>query len=288
MVFHNQLSFYLYGGTNDDIMISNSKIRSHGFLNGNGTLDTNNCIIKMNDNNATLTGNYLYGNHALFKAIIYINAVLAVPALQSRSKIGVFANNYAIAKASGTTLEPSIITVDAGITSDVLTRTSILAYGNNFQNTYGFRVANSVGNLLTVNNTGATAGSSAIANYEFSVVDATGTLLNVNSDRVFLPTAVKHKTVTVNTTYTIDDTTPDYTIFVDTSNNPVTITLPSHDNGRKIIIKDKSFNAAENNITILRAGGTGFIEDYEGDRVIQTNGVSLTLMSDGSGTWYII
>jgi len=120
------------------------------------------------------------------------------------------------------------------------------------------------------------------------VQDVDGYILNATAERIYLAKGIKHKTVTVTTaTYTIDGSASDYTIFADTSSLEISITLPPHDNGRKIVIKDIGFNSSENNITLIRNGGTGSIEDYEGDRILATNGACWTLMSNGT-SWFFI
>lgn len=286
--FSQPIEFLSIGGTNDILEIQNSKIRSHGYLNADATANSNNCIINMNDNNATLVGNYLFGNHSLFKSILNINNVIGTtPNIQARSKILIAANDYAIDKTSGTNITPTIVTIDSGISGSIDSRATILAYGNSFQNTYGFSVVAKNLNVLTSNLTETIIGPSNAA-HEFTVQDVDGDIINATSDRIYLAKGIKHKTITVTTsTYTIDSTASDYTVFVDTTNIPISITLPSHDTGRKIIIKDIGFNASENNITLIRSGGTGNIEDYEGDRILATNGASWTLMSNGT-SWYFI
>lgn len=286
--FSQPIEFLSIGGTNDILEIQNSKIRAHGYLNADATANSNNCIINMNDNNATLVGNYLYGNHVLFKSIININNVIAsTPNLQARSKILISANDYAIDKTSASTITPTIITINPSIASSIDSRATILSYGNSFQNTYGFSVVTKNLNVFTANLNETVIGHTD-ASYDFTVLDMDGYILNANTERIYLAKGLKHKTVTVNTSsYTVDGTASDYTIFVDTSSLEISITLPPHDNGRKIIIKDIGFNASENNITLIRNGGLGSIEDYEGDRLLATNGASWTLMSNGN-SWYFI
>lgn len=286
--FSQPIEFLSIGGTNDILEIQNSKIRAHGYLNADATANSNNCIINMNDNNATLVGNYLYGNHALFKSILNINAIIAsTPNVQARSKILISANDYAIDKTSATNITPTIVTIDSSILSNIDTRATILAYGNSFQNSYGFSVVAKNLNVFTSNLNETIIGPTN-ASHDFTVQDVDGYILNATAERIYLAKGIKHKTVTVTTaTYTIDGSASDYTIFVDTSSLEISITLPPHDNGRKIVIKDIGFNSSENNITLIRNGGTGSIEDYEGDRILATNGACWTLMSNGT-SWFFI
>lgn len=256
--FSQPIQFPSIGGTNDYLEISDCKIRSHGYLDADGTTAAANCVINMNDNNAVINNNYFYGNHALCKTIIYIDAVLPLPVLQSISKIVVASNDLAINKSGSGAITPTVIQLNAGITSTILTRATVLSYGNSFQDDFGFNIES-----------------------------ASGSLLNVNSNRVYIPISVKHKTASVAANYTIDSASPDYMLFVDTTSVAISITLPAHDIGRKVVIKDIGFNAQNNNITIIRNGGTGNIEDYTGDRILATNGASWTLMSNGTN-WYIV
>lgn len=257
--FSQPIDFPSIGGTNDYLEVCDNKIRAHGYLNADGTTAANNSIISMNDNNAIVTSNYLYGNHALCKTVVYIDAVLSAPVLQSISKIIIAGNDLAINKTSASAVTPTTVSLNAGITTTILTRATILAYGNTFQDTTGFLVE-----------------------------DASGTLFSATKLITTLPVSVKHKIVTVSTsTYTVDGSSPDYMLFVDTSSTAITITLPAHDAGRKIIIKDIGFNASVNNITLARAGSTGSIDDYAGNRIIATNGASWTLISNGTN-WYIV
>lgn len=257
--FSQPIDFASIGGTNDYLEVSDSKIRAHGYLNADGATAANNCIISMNDNNAIVTSNYLYGNHALCKTVVYIDAVLSAPVLQSISKIVIAGNDLAINKTGAAAITPTTLSLNAGITTTILTRATVLAYGNTFQDTTGFIIE-----------------------------DASGTLFSATKLVTTLPVGVKHKVVTVTTsTYTVDGTSPDYMLFVDTTDTAITITLPAHNSGRKIVIKDIGFNASFNNITLARSGGTGSIDDYAGNRIIATNGASWTLISNGTN-WYII
>tara|TARA_R110000868_G_scaffold46524_5_gene153631 strand:- start:15391 stop:17115 length:1725 start_codon:yes stop_codon:yes gene_type:complete len=256
--FSQPIQFSSVGGTNDYLEINNSKIRSHGYLDASGTSVSKNCVINMNDNNAILTNNYFYGNHSLCTTIAYIDAVITAPVLQSISKILIASNDFAINKTTSSAITPTVVSLNSGITTTILTRATVLAYGNTFQNTTGFQIE-----------------------------DSTGSLLSVNSSRVYIPISVKNKTATITTsTYTVDGTSPDYMLFADTTSTAISITLPTHDAGRKVIIKDIGFNASVNNITLVRAGSTGAIEDYSGSRIIATNGASISLMSNGTN-WYI-
>lgn len=80
------------------------------------------------------------------------------------------------------------------------------------------------------------------------------------------------------------DTTAEYeeVILVDTSSNPVTITLPSPDSGR--ILNVKVIDAT--NTTTLETPGSETI-DGNSSRTISSNFISRTLVSDGSNYFII-
>lgn len=255
--FNQPISFASRGGTNDYLDINNCKIRSHGYLDNDGSSAESNCVIFMNDNNANITSNYFYGNHALCKTVVFIDSQTDSVQLQSKSKIIVASNHLAIHKPDNSEITPTIIGVNSGLVTLIYNTANLIAYGNVFDSS-------------------------------FKVEGPNGTYLSSTKDLTTLHVGVKHRAATVTTsTYTIDGTSPDYLIFADTTNTVITITLPAHDTGRTIIIKDIGFNASTNNITLTRSGGTGTIEDYSGDRIIATNGASWTLVSNGSN-WYIV
>ncbi len=256
--FSQPIQFLSIGASNDYLQVTDSKIKSHGWLAADGTTSENNCIIAMNDNNANITDNDFYGNHTLLQTVVYIDSTIPAPALQAVSKIVVASNNFTIDKSSAATLTPSMLDLNSGITSPA-TKFTCLIYGNTFQEVFGFKIENAVSSLF-----------------------------EVNANRVLLPISVVHRIYTISTsTYTVDSNAPDYLLLADTTSTAITITLPAHEAGRKIIIKDVGFNASTNNITLARSGGTGNIDDYAGNRIIANNGASWTLISNGTN-WYIV
>jgi len=79
---------------------------------------------------------------------------------------------------------------------------------------------------------------------------------------------------------------PNDVIFVDTSDNAVTLTLPSSARiGDEIIIKDDKNKFATNNCTVNRNGLT--IEYAEDDLVLDVDGSTTTLVYNGN-TWKIM
>jgi hypothetical protein len=284
--FSQPIQFYSIGGTNDYLEVNGSKIRSHGYLDSDGTATISNCCIAMNDNNAIINDNYFYGNHSLLKQIVYIDDVLPLPTLQSMSKIVIAGNDFAVDKSSNSNIDFTVVTLNSGIVNDILTRATILAFGNSFQNSVGFNIQTGIGTIMQASNSSTVIGPTG-ASYALTIRDSSGTLLNVDTDIINLAVSVKNKVVTVSsTTYVVDGTSPDYMIFADTTNNPINITLPAHDPGRKVVIKDIGFNALLNPVTLTRNGGTGSIEGYVGERVIATNGFCWELISNGTN-WYL-
>ncbi len=90
-------------------------------------------------------------------------------------------------------------------------------------------------------------------------------------------------------TYTVAEMDRMATLHVSyTDTGVVTITISSAwiaRSGNIITIKDTGLNASINNI-IIETAGAETIEE-EADAVINTDGVSLTLQSDGSNLWVI-
>lgn len=285
--FSQPINYLTIGGAEDYLEVCDNKIRAHGYLNGNGTTAINNCIISMNDNNAIINSNYFYSNHSVLTTIVYIDSVLgSAPNLQAKSKIVVASNDLTINRLSNSVLTSTVISLNAGITTDILTRATVLAYGNTFQNTEGFKIESAAGPHFSATTALTTIGSATAAHQ--LIAQSTGTtIFDSTVARTYLPVAVKHKIVSISADYTVDTGSTDFMIFVDTSSAAVDITLPAHDTGRTLIIKDVGFNASVNNITLIRAGATGDIDNYTGNRIIATNGASWTLISNGTN-WYIV
>lgn len=89
--------------------------------------------------------------------------------------------------------------------------------------------------------------------------------------------------------YTIDTTTADYILFVDTTSNAITINLPaaSASAGRVLIIKSVA-NSGTNNITIAR-NGTNSIEGLAANYVMDADYQSITLACyNAASGWFII
>lgn len=92
-----------------------------------------------------------------------------------------------------------------------------------------------------------------------------------------------------NIVYVSSDTTLDNSnsiVMVNTTGNPITLTLPAIVDGRVLEIKDIGYNLSSNSLT-LALGGASHIEGYAGNRAFITNGISLKLTGYGTG-WYLM
>jgi hypothetical protein len=96
--------------------------------------------------------------------------------------------------------------------------------------------------------------------------------------------------IEVNTSYSAN--TSDYYIGVDTAvaGPTVTITLPTAvaaNNGKVFIIKDEGGNCSVRNITIAPSG-SDVLDGSALGLTLVVNYESITVVSDGVGSWYII
>lgn len=136
----------------------------------------------------------------------------------------------------------------------------------------------------TVNGSKDFTASTSIASAAASVA----TIGNASSTAIhILNGGLKLTQRSTSSNLTIDTTTTDLVVLVDTTGGAVTITMPSHSSGRIVKIKDKGGVAETNNITIARAGGTGNIEGIAASKVLSTNYGAWTFISDNSAWWMI-
>lgn len=98
--FSIPIDFQSTGGSNDNLEITNNKIKSYGYLTGDNSNPQNNCIIRMNDNNAIVVNNYLYGNSNVVTSAVFINSVIgSAPNYQAESKVIISNNDITIDKS---------------------------------------------------------------------------------------------------------------------------------------------------------------------------------------------
>lgn len=304
--FSQPISFKSIGGTNDYLEVCDNKIRSHGYLEADGATSANNCIIAMNDNNAVVTSNYLYGNHSLLKTIIYIDSVVSAPNLQAKSKILIAANDLTINKASNSVITPTPLSLNAGITATILTRVSALIYGNVFQDTIGFTVEDASGQFFSTTSENTNIDSSASINLTSANITASasadivldaGTTVTINAptelaiDSANIDSSIATTRITSTGTTTINAeyfTVTGGGFYTDQINTVVTSTyvvdtdsfnsLPDY-----LIYVATSTIAAVCTITLPAAPGPGrriIIKDIQG--AASTYNISLTVSGGGT------
>lgn len=84
--------------------------------------------------------------------------------------------------------------------------------------------------------------------------------------------------------FVFDTTTSDQIILCNQV-APITVTLPAHLLGRRIRVVDISVNAMVNTITLVRNGGAGKIHGLSASYIMETDGGSKGLVSDGTDWW---
>ncbi len=282
--FAQPISFNSVGGRNDYLEVTNSKIRSHGYLNLGFGLDGSsqeaNCVIHMNDNNADISGNEFYGNHDALTTICYIKSKISTPAVQDKSNITVNSNTFIIGKGGVSTISgDAIIVGTAGLSNNAF----LLDYGNSLGQGFTLTVNQSLvfsaddQNGITIGD-GTTTIVASSPNFS---TNGNGTTLNGS---LFLSV----NTITA-TPYAVDSSLVfDYTILVDltTIAAATTITLPAPAIGRTLIIKDRDGLASVHNITVAR-NSFEKIEGVSADIVFSANFGSWTFVADGTN-WSLI
>lgn len=259
--FAQPISFNSLGGRNDYLNVINSKIRSHGYLNSDGTTQENNCIIHMNDNNAVITDNDFYSNHdtAFGGTICYVkNVISPLPADGDKANI-VVASNELVVGRGGLTFGGDPIIVDSTIAGIFDGYAYILAHGNICQ--AGFSVI-----------TTALPGSPDSANTQI-YADTNNIVIGLASNITIQASSA----ATITATSTTDITSPTTTVTASTALNlnsaTTTITSPTTD-----IIAGTALNLTSPNITssltstTIVATGSGAV-----NLNTATNGGTITL-----------
>ena len=127
-----------------------------------------------------------------------------------------------------------------------------------------------------------TAGVSSLGNTTTGTLTA-GISTSVNT----LTGSIIVTTRTVSTTpFTVDTTSTDYILFVNTTSLAITINLPTPTNGRRLVFKDSTGNAGTNNISIAPHAGEK-IEGLAATKILGTNWGSWTFVSNGTD-WFMI
>src|SRR5271165_1687386 len=141
-----------------------------------------------------------------------------------------------------------------------------------------------------VSATAAIAGTKISPNFGSQNVSTTGTLsagqstLGSNTSINSILGSIAFTTKTFSTTGTIDTSTNDNIIYVDTSGGSFTLTLPAPTNGRFIVLKDKKQTFNTNNLILSPHSGEK-IDNTTGSVTFATNNEGIILTSDGTD-WY--
>lgn len=256
--FSQPVQYFSGGGINDYLGLNNSKIRSHGYLDGDGTSASKNCIVSCNDNNTIIENNDLFGNHSNCKTIMFLNGQLvSAPPAHSVSKAIIAGNTWVIDRGGTGSITPTAASINASIAATYTTRIAIIAHSNVFDS---------------------------------FVIDTPQ--LQLNSSAFTFKTPVFYPKITVNSNYTVDSSGFDYYIYISSATvSPFTITLPqaSANDGRTIVIKDQGI-ASTNNITLARsAAGVSGGEQIEGlasSYIIDASFQTIHLTSQGGNWWF--
>lgn len=256
--FSQPIQYFSGGGVNDYLSIHGCKIRSHGYLDGDGTSASKNCIVSCNDNNTLIEDNDLFGNHSNCKNIMFLNSQLGIaPAAHSISKAIITGNTWVIDRGGTGTISYAAAAINASISGTYTTRITIIAHSN----------------LV-----------------DSFVIDTPQ--LQLNASAFTFKTPVFYPKVIVSGNYTVDSSGFDYYIYISSSTaSPFIITLPqaSVNDGRTIVIKDQG-TAFTNNITLARsAAGISAGEQIEGlasNYVMDANFQTIHLTSQGGNWWF--
>jgi hypothetical protein len=154
------------------------------------------------------------------------------------------------------------------------------------------------GNAVSTGNMPANTGSQVIfigdtSSPPTSGSPVDGTILYSNGGKLFIkqvnsaqfvisPNYLPTRTISSSSSFGVGDVV----ILVDTTTLAISVTLPTPESGRRVVVKDSKGFAATNNISVLRSGAEK-IEGLAATKVISANWGSLTLDSDGTD-WFII
>lgn len=159
-----------------------------------------------------------------------------------------------------------------------------------------FSGAKTVSSLFSATNGITVTGATTNANAGLSVT-GTSTLGTAAANQTTIGAAsstavhvinggLRVTTNTVTTTYTVDNTTTDCIILVDTSGAAFTITFPAPTNGRILFFKDKTGSFNTNNLTLARHAAEK-IDGVAASKLLTTNWGDWMYTSDGTD-WFSI
>jgi hypothetical protein len=312
--FSQPISFNSSSGVSDYLLIHNNKVRSHGYLNADGSGAENNCVIHMNDNNAIITDNYFYCNHNLLNRVCYVKNVRgSVPTAGNLSSIVATGNEVVVGRGT-LAISADIIIVDGAIANTFNQYCYILSYGNNTES--GFSVITTadatVGLYVDKNTASISSLSIDIIGRNSMTVEstATGSVTNINAGGsvnlnagtgnvnlsglfTHFSSAIVYRPIVVNTaTYNIDSAIRDHIILVDTVaiGASCLIKLPSPLAGRSIIIKDRTGIANTNNIKVYGTNTDnidGVVNSVGTPVIFSANWGSWSFVGDGTN-WLLL
>jgi len=292
--FNRTIDYSVLKGTRDYFSFKNNRVRNFGPVGG--TVDAENSnVIFANGCNIDISSNYILTDTDLL-ALVYIDAFTSdTTTVQGKSKIVISNNVLASDKPDNSAYTPVIIDFNAGIAGAISLKCVLMTVGNTFDDAYGYKISVTPGVSLfevseSVTALGvATAAATVLAST--LTMTATGAVAITAAGTATLAGSGLTLTgsQTVSTVAVSGDLviTTQFILFVDTSALAISITLPAHSAGRMVIIKDSGGNSSVNNITLVRNGATGNIDDYAGDRTISVDWASWTLVSNGSN-WLLI
>lgn len=206
--FSVPIDYQTSGGSNDSLEIVNNKIRGFGYLTGDNAGPENNCLIKMNDNNAVITDNYLYGNSNIVTSAVFINSVIGSSVnTQAQSKIVIANNDVVIDKSQNSTNSTYRHYRINGSISNITSKVFSLIFGNTFQSTSGFDIYvnnSSTTPDMSLKDAVATFGKSTNSNT--NIIGATIGITSTNTNITGI-TGITGNTTITGTTNMIGNTT---------------------------------------------------------------------------------
>jgi hypothetical protein len=142
--FSQPISYSNIGGSEDFLEVVNSRIRSHGYLDGYQTEKEKNCIVFSNGCNTRLVSNHFFGNHSYSSTILYINDFISGSVFgQNKAKVLVASNDIVINKGTSTIADFFAVYVNPTNLTSSYTKATIQTFGNHYQPQYGFEIDSS-------------------------------------------------------------------------------------------------------------------------------------------------
>jgi hypothetical protein len=148
---------------------------------------------------------------------------------------------------------------------------------SNIDGTGTYHITSGEGTYLT-----SISGSTLVSSSVQTINNLNGTdILSGSMKRIRNRSSVTSSMYTVSTT--------EHLLGVDTTNNAITLSMPSASNGLyEYIIKDEGYNASSNNITIESVDSNDGFENGNSSITINTDGTSLTIYSNGNNAYFTI